>query len=258
MGKIIYTGISRDDAARLYGDWLMDRLPAAGAFIGAGPHAYALPALPALPASFAETKTPDGRLVRSTVDGDRTDYALRCFREWRRLPAGIAVGATNEGYTILESGSLALPDGEILTFPGILDAVLTDKETAALYGCTAGKVQKDCENGGFRWDEARKEGPTWLLTRAAAARRYGNEPETTPPISPLLLVMTTAYAGTIWGRSAEEVRSAAAGAGHRAARLGDGERRRAGRTWLVTREAMEKLYGNMVPGEWKLRIKNEE
>lgn len=256
MGKIIYSGISRDDAARLYGNWLMDRLPEKGEFVGAGPHFYAIPALPEYPISLSETKTDDGRQVRSAVNEDRTAYAIRCFREWRRLPAGITVSAGPEGYTVLATGTLPLPEGETLTFPGILDAVLTDKEVAALYGCTAGRIQKDCENGDFRRDEARKEGNNWLLTRTAAAHRYGNEPAIIPPISPLLLVMTTVWAGDIWGRSAEEVRSAAAGAGHRAARLGDGERRRAGRTWLVTREAMEKLYGNMVPEKWKLGIRN--
>lgn len=256
MGKIMYSGISRDDAARLYGNWLMDQLPGKGGFVGAGPHFCAISALPEPPISLSETKTDDGRQVWSAVDEDRTAYAIRCFREWRRLPAGITVSAEPEGYTVLAAGTFSLPEGETLTFPGILDAVLTDKEAAAFYGCTAGRIQKDCENGNFRRDEARKEGNNWLLTRTAAAHRYGNEPAAIPPISPLLLVMTTAWAGDIWGRSAEEVRSAAAGAGHRAARLGDGERRRAGRTWLVTREAMEKLYGNMVPEKWRMEIKN--
>ena len=62
-------------------------------------------------------------------------------------------------------------------------------------------------------------------------------------MNPLLLVFTTLEAAELWNRDSGDVRLAASGAGHRAARMVDGDRRKSGRTWLVTRNAMERLYG---------------
>ena len=65
-------------------------------------------------------------------------------------------------------------------------------------------------------------------------------------MNPLLLVFTTLEAANLWNRDSGDVRSAASGAGHRAARMADGDRRKSGRSWLVTRDAMERLYGSPV------------
>ena len=62
-------------------------------------------------------------------------------------------------------------------------------------------------------------------------------------MNPLLLVFTTLEAADLWNRDSGDVRSAASGAGHRVARMADGDRRKSGRSWIVTRDAMERLYG---------------
>lgn len=252
MGKIKYSGITKEGAAALYGSWLQGRLPEHGAFLSAGPFYYALGTWKApagtVPMEIAAAK---GVPVHTSIEPEKTELALRSFLEWRRLPAGALVASTPEGYWVTGGTDWEPIEGDILDFPHIIEDVGTDKEIAALYGKTPKAVQKDCEAGLFGAKEARKEGTLWLIEKRAAARLYEKADTPPAPISPLLLVYTTAMAGKLWGRSAEEVRSAAAGAGHRAARLVDGQRRRAGRTWLVTREAMEMLYGNVEPEMWR-------
>lgn len=251
MGKIKYSGITKEEAAALYGSWLQGQLPKQGAFLSTGPFYYALGGWKALEETRPiELTAAKGIPVYTSIEPEKTELALRSYREWRRPPAGVLAASTPEGYWITSGKAWEPSTGDLLDFPSLLEEVATDKEIAALYGKTAKAVQKDCESGLFG-REARKEGTLWLIETKAAARIYANKTAEPAPISPLLLVYTTAMAGELWGRSAEEVRSAAAGAGHRAARLGDGQRRRAGRTWLVTREAMEMLYGNADPDKWR-------
>lgn len=68
---------------------------------------------------------------------------------------------------------------------------------------------------------------------------------------PLLLVFTPPEAATIWGRASEEIRSAAAGAGHRAARLAADETRQSGRHRLIPRAALETLFGAPDLNAWR-------
>lgn len=68
---------------------------------------------------------------------------------------------------------------------------------------------------------------------------------------PLLLIFTPPEAATIWGRASEEIRSAAAGAGHRAARLAADETRQSGRHRLIPRAALETLFGAPDPTAWR-------
>ena len=119
---------------------------------------------------------------------------------------------------------------------------VTAEEAGALYGISGKTVASDCEKGAFKKLEARRSGKNWLITKQAASFRYGGS-EPAAPMNPLLLVFTTLEAAELWNRDSGDVRSAASGAGHRAARMGDGDRRKSGRTWLVTRNAMERLYG---------------
>lgn len=119
---------------------------------------------------------------------------------------------------------------------------VTAEEAGTLYGISGKTVASDCEKGAFKKSEARRSGKNWLITKQAAALRYGGS-EPAAPMNPLLLVFTTLEAAELWNRDSGDVRSAASGAGHRAARMGDGDRRKSGRTWLVTRNAMERLYG---------------
>lgn len=67
---------------------------------------------------------------------------------------------------------------------------------------------------------------------------------------PLLLVFTAPEAAPLWGRTSEEIRSAAAGAGHRAARLAENESRQAGRHRLIGRASLETLFGTPDPKAW--------
>lgn len=248
MNRLLYTGMTAPAAARLYEDWLLGRLPQEGAILACGPALCLLPSLPA-----AEFRPVPGEALAWTALDDplRTSAALRSFRDWRRLPAGTAVCAAASGLFVLPADAAPIPEGaRPLSFPDILNAAATEKEIADLCGTTAKAVKADCEKGLL--GAAAKHTPTgWLLDKAAACRFYGGGPAEEPAVHPLLLVFATAEAGGLWGRSVEEVRSAAAGAGHRAARLGEGERRRAGRTWLITRAAAEKLYGDPRPDQWR-------
>lgn len=248
MNRLMYDGMPRDEAAAAYEAWLLGKRPERGAIIACGPSLCAAPALPDIAAAAVEGEAG----ARTALDDPlRTEAALRNFRDWRRLPAGAAVGVSAEGLLVFPAEDFAIPEeAQPLVFPELLDEVCTDKELADGLGCTAKTVQKEAEAD--RFGPWAKRTPTgWLLVRRAAEAVYRGEEPPALPVNPLLLIFATAEAGVLWGRSAEEVRSAAAGAGHRAARLRDGERRRAGRTWLVTRAAMEKLYGDPLPAAWR-------
>lgn len=248
MNRLLYTGLTERDAARCYEDWLLGRLPREGAVLACGP---ALCLLPSCPAADFRPAPGETRAWTALDDPLRTAAALRSFRDWHRLPAGAAVCADASGLYVLPADAFPLPeDAAPLRVPDLLDACGTEKEIADLCGTTAKAVKADCERGLL--GAGAKPTPTgWLLDKAAACRFYGGGPVEENLMPPLLLVFTTAEAGRLWGRSAEDVRSAAAGAGHRAARLGEGERRRAGRTWLITRAAAEKLYGDPRPDQWR-------
>lgn len=243
MNRLMYDGMPRDEAAAAYEAWLLGKRPERGAIIACGPSLCAAPALPDIAAAAVEGE--DG--ARTALDDPlRTAAALRNFRDWRRLLRG-GRGCLRRRASGLSRGRFHHAGGGAAAgFSELLDEVCTDKELADGLGCTAKTVQKEAEAGRFGlW--AKRTPTGWLLVRyAAEAIDKGEEPPVLP-VNPLLLIFATAEAGALWGRSAEEVRSAAAGAGHRAARLRDGERRRAGRTWLVTRAAMEKLYGDPLP-----------
>lgn len=62
-------------------------------------------------------------------------------------------------------------------------------------------------------------------------------------------VMTTAEAAERWGLSQTSVKQLCTGAQGRPPRLLIGECRKSGRTWLVTRKGMERLYGPEKQGQ---------
>ena len=74
-------------------------------------------------------------------------------------------------------------------------------------------------------------------------------------MSPLLLVFSTVEGADIWSRDSGVVRSAAGGAGHMNARMHEEERKKSGRVWLVTRSAMERLFGQALPNKMKEAMK---
>lgn len=198
----------------------------------------------------ADTPVP----VVTTLDREeKTKLSVQTFLSGRRLPVGTAAALSSKGIFIFGENEWT-PQGsfEKLLWPkDITRWVMTAEEAKEKYGLPDKKARNDCKNGLFSPGEARKSGPAWLITAEAADRMYGTGKEKTAPVNPFLLVFSTAEAGVLWNRDGGDVRAAAAGAGHRAARLFDGDRRQSGRTWLVTRMAMDRLYGPADPGKMK-------
>ena len=166
--------------------------------------------------------------VITTLDSEeKTVLAVREFMNGRRLPVGTAVALSAKGIFVFSEKEWT-PGGpfEELKWPEtVVQWVMTAEEVEEKYGLPDKKARNDCKNNLFSPGEARKSGPAWLIT---------------------------AEAGVLWNRDGGDVRAAAAGAGHRAARLFDGDRRQSGRTWLVTRMAMDRLYGPADPGKMKV------
>lgn len=247
MSKIWNCGLPQKEALAAYEAYLLGRAPAKGAIALCGPAVYLL-----AEGVTAGVPAAGESAVYTTADEAHTRGALRNFRDWRRLPRGTAVIRTAGGIYVITDAEWKEPEEEEpFAVPPVLDEVVTDKEAAAQYGVPPKKVKADCEGGCFAPQEAKPSGQGWLMTKRAAAARYAGAEQPPYGIEPLLLVFTTLEAGHLWNRPGEDVRSAAAGAGHRAARLEPGSQcRRAGRTWLVTRNAMEELYGDPWPGRW--------
>lgn len=250
MTKIFVKGLTPEKAAACMEEYLMGRLPSEGSIIVKGPFMFLL----------EKEDKKDGGLVLPVKDGPAEEIhslvetpfkALSAYREFidgRRLPVGTAVIAGPDGIWIVPDGDIALSsDLPKFQYPfHALEKVLTAQEAAKKYSVDVKRVQTDCEERGkglLEKKEARKSGNVWLLTLAAADRLYGKGHEEAEEINPLLLVYSTVEAAELWGRDSSDVRSAASGAGHRAARMWDGDRRKSGRTWLVTRQAMERVFG---------------
>lgn len=190
-------------------------------------------------------ETPYGRIMTALDSESKSLFACREFLGGRRLPAGVSAAMTEKGICLFPDAYWS-PEGDFTEWKwedDFTSYALTAEEAGALYGVGGKTVILDCEKGVFKKEEARRSGKSWLLTKNAAALRYGTKHEKEPPMNPLVLVFTTLEAAELWNRDSGDVRSAASGAGHRAARMGDGDRRKSGRTWLVTRTAMERLYG---------------
>lgn len=190
-------------------------------------------------------QTSYGTVVTTLDSESKTLFACREFLGGRRLPLGVTAAMTKQGISLFPDKLWSPGEGftEWKQEDDFTAYVLSAEEAGMLYGAGKKTVIADCEEGIFKRKEARKSGKSWLITKQAAALRYGRNSEEAPPMNPLLVVFTTLEAAELWNRDSGDVRSAASGAGHRAARMGDGDRRKSGRTWLVTRNAMERLYG---------------
>lgn len=190
-------------------------------------------------------KTPYGTVLSALDSESKSLFACREFLCGRRLPLGVTAAMTKQGISLFPDKLWSPGEGftEWKQEDDFTAYVLSAEEAGMLYGAGKKTVIADCEEGIFKRKEARKSGKSWLITKQAAALRYGRNSEEAPPMNPLLVVFTTLEAAELWNRDSGDVRSAASGAGHRAARMGDGDRRKSGRTWLVTRNAMERLYG---------------
>lgn len=190
-------------------------------------------------------QTSYGTVVTTLDSESKTLFACREFLGGRRLPSGVSAALSEKGIHIFPD-ELWTPREDFAEWKREIDFTMytvTAEEAGTLYGISGKTVVSDCERGVFKKSEARKSGKNWLITKQAADFRYGGGSEPAVPMNPLLLVFTTLEAADLWNRDSGDVRLAASGAGHRAARMGDGDRRKSGRTWLVTRNAMERLYG---------------
>lgn len=206
-----------------------------------------------LPESIVETTEGPVHEVQSDESQGRTRLAWTEYLAHRHLPPRLQVLTMPSGAAVVPEGTVELSEAREISFPNPLNDVLTAREVADIYGLTAKKVEADIMNPDslFAKEETRKSGREWLIIRQAATRVYAGQTEKIPALNPLLCSFTTVEAAELWKRSSGEVRSAAAGAGHRAARMDDNDRRQAGRTWLVNYSAMERLYGAPDAQEWK-------
>lgn len=239
----ILTDMESAETFKAYENYLLGRPAEAGTVLRQGAFFYI----------WKEKFETDGTVLQTsygtvvtTLDSEsKTLFACREFLGGRRLPSGVSAALSKKGIYIFPDG-LWSPSEDFSEWKWEIDFTMyavTAEEAGALYGISGKTVASDCEKGAFKKSEARRSGKSWLITKQAAALRYGRNSEEAPPMNPLLVVFTTLEAAELWNRDSGDVRSAASGAGHRAARMGDGDRRKSGRTWLVTRNAMERLYG---------------
>lgn len=256
MSKIYVQSLSASQAEACYSAFLTGTLPKEGCLITEGSHLYLLDHLPILsegsgvPVSFGPVDW-----IHSLLSSQmKSVAAYREYTSGRRLPAGVALAASADGIIVFPSDAYEPDLGKMSIFQlsfDPLEEVLTPQEASKLYAVDAKRIQSDCEQAGasavFSLQEVRHSGNTWLLLKSAAQRIYGEEKTAPLSINPLLLVFSTVEAAAIWNRDSGSVRSAAGGAGHAAARMMEGERRKSGRIWLVRREAMNRLYGQALP-----------
>lgn len=177
-------------------------------------------------------------------DEKQSKLSIRMFWAQRHLAVGAAASLTARGVSLFPEEKC--PDVEEFAewqWPDDLtETVMTMDEVAETYGVTKEQITQDYA-GHIFGAHARESYRTYLITRAAADRRYGEGKVKDYPINPLLLVFISMEASLLWNLNHGIIRMSAAGAGHRAARMEDGERRESGRFWLVTRDALERLYG---------------
>lgn len=260
----IYTHTKNEtESQSCYGAFLKGAVPKEGWILVEGPHLYLFHEKPSIPEEEAlPVSSGPVDWIFSSLPEEKARAAYTAFLSGRRLPAGSALAAGDGKIVVFPSNTwepdLGIMDIYHLPFDP-LEEVWTPQEIAKLYGIDAKRVQSDCEWAGegglFAFSEVRKSGTTWLILKSAALRVYRNEKSEKLPLNPLLLVFSTIEAARIWNRDSNAVRSAAAGAGHAAARMHEGDRRKSGRTWLVTRDAMDRLFGQALPGPMKEAMK---
>ena len=266
MPRIYTSALSAAASEACYAAFLTGSLPTEGCFLVSGPHLFLMDSLPPLPegrgvpVSFGPVSW-----IRSGISSQMQSISVyRAFLSGRRLPAGTALAAGKDGITVFPAELYEADLGKMEPFSlsfDPLEEVLTPQEAAKLYHVDAKRIQWDCEHAGesavFSLAETRRSGNTWLLTRNAALRVYEGKEMPAYAIDPLLLVFSTVEAAHIWNRDSGVVRSAAGGAGHAAARMHEGDRRKSGRIWLVRRngEIVELPYREKLPNNMMYELR---
>lgn len=256
MIKLYTLGPDPDMCGQAFTCYLMGKLPPC-TIVAQGLSLIFMAGVPdGIPESMVETGNGPVSVLHSSETEGKTHLAWREYLAHRHLPPRVQVLAMPSAAAVVTEGTVDVSEAREISFPNPLNDVLTAGEAADIYGRTARKVEADImsPDSPFARGEARKSGREWLIIRQAASRVYGGKEETMPALNPLLCSFTTVEAAQLWKRSSGEVRSAAAGAGHRAARMDDNDRRQAGRTWLVNLAAMDRLYGTPNAEEWNKMI----
>ena len=252
MIKLYTLGPDSDMCGQAFTCYLMGKLPPC-TIVAQGLSLIFTAGVPdGIPESMVETGNGPVSVLHSSETEGKTRLAWREYLAHRHLPPRVQVLAMPSAAAVVPEGTVDVSEAREISFPNPLNA----GEAADIYGRTARKVEADImsPDSPFARGEARKSGREWLIIRQAASRVYGGKEETMPALNPLLCSFTTVEAAQLWKRGSGEVRSAAAGAGHRAARMDDNDRRQAGRTWLVNLAAMDCLYGTPNAEEWNKMI----
>lgn len=254
--KLYTLGPDHTMCGQAFTSYLLGKLPPC-TLVAQGMSLYFTEVVPDnLPKSIVEMTEGPLHSVRSDEPEGKTRLAWREYLAHHHLPPRVQVLAMPDGAAVVPAGTVDVSEAQEIVFSNPLLDVLTAKEVADTYALPVKKVEADILNpdSPFAKGETRKSGREWLIIRQAASRVYAGKTETVPARNPLLCSFTTVEAAELWNRSSGEVRSAAAGAGHRAARMDDNDRRQAGRTWLVNYAAMERLYGTPNAEEWNKMI----
>lgn len=254
--KLYTLGPDHTMCGQAFTSYLLGKLPPC-TLVAQGMSLYFTEVVPdSLPKSIVEMTEGPLHSVRSDEPEGKTRLAWREYLAHHHLPPRVQVLAMPDGAAVVPAGTVDVSEAQEIVFSNPLLDVLTAKEVADTYALPVKKVEADILNpdSPFAKGETRKSGREWLIIRQAASRVYAGKTEAVPARNPLLCSFTTVEAAELWNRSSGEVRSAAAGAGHRAARMDDNDRRQAGRTWLVNYAAMERLYGTPNAEEWNKMI----
>ena len=259
--------LSTQEAKTLYTSWLLQKMPQKGAYILMGGTVLFSPDLPQITTArkirISSLPEISDYPIYSTDDAVVSAAGIREFLIRRQIPRALVCASDGKQVLVCSKKDISPILDNItanpLTFPDILTDVLTEKEAADLLQISEKDLKKQRETGEIPRNIFKPSGKTALYLKSAFLAKAQSVSENKTPedagnirdFLPLLLVFTPPEAAPIWHRPSEEIRSAAAGAGHRAARLGPGETRTAGRQHLVTYDALTSLFGPPDPIEWQ-------
>ena len=189
-----------------------------------------------------ETQEIQGIKIIGTYPKMKTQTIYKAYMEGRPIAGGAELLVKNGKIYIYEKENEEKTDD--LKLPeNIINEVMTDKEIEEKYEVNAKQFKHDISE--IKETEKHEYKNTMLLTKNAIVTLYKKEKiKIETEINPLLFILTTQEAGYIWNKDPQEVRASAIGSGHRNARLVEGKDcRKSGKTWLITTEAMYRLFG---------------
>lgn len=194
-----------------------------------------------------------GKTVISQYTKIKTENIYKAYMEERPIAGGSEILIKKDKIYIYENENENEELQELKMPENLIHEVMTEKEICEKYDISEKQMKKDTE-ALFTQKNTYKN--ITLLTKKEIMTIYNkeNNKEKTEKdeINPLLFVLTTQEAAYIWNRKVGEVRAAASGAGHRAARLKEGvDTRKSGNTWIITTEAAKRLFGQADPVKMK-------